>query len=390
MGKPAVSTPSAAGKKERKKSGKGARARSAVKYKLFTPGPVQVPGYILDELGSKLVYHREEAFSKIFASVQKGLQKVLVTRNDVFVLTASGTGAMEAAVVNLVSPEDKVLVAISGKFGERWRELCIRAGAYVDSLTRPYGESVPPVEVERHLLAADTVKCVFTTLAETSTGALNDIKAIGEICRRLNRILVVDAVAGLGADELRTDAWHVDVVVGGSQKALAVPPGLSFITLSERAWELVQRSKGVRYYFDLQAYRRFAAKGQTPWTPAISLFYGLDAALRRIAKTGVVRYWNSHKQMAQFVRGKMKRLGLELFAAKPSNALTAVKMPVGVDGAKIVEACKGEGFLFANGQANLRGKIVRIGHMGPVSKSSMTRALACFRKQFLKAAGRAH
>ena len=359
------------------------------KYKLFTPGPVQVPAYILRELSAKLVYHREEAFGDIYASVRKGLQKLLMTKNEVYVLTASGTGAMETAVANLVSPQDKVLAVIAGKFGERWRELCIRFGAYVDSLTRPYGESVPPIEIERRLLATDTIKCVFTTLTETSTGALNDVKAFGEICHRLNRILVVDAVAGIGADELRTDAWNVDVVVGGSQKALAVPPGLSFISLSERAWEMVAETKRTRYYFDLRAYRRFAAKGQTPWTPAISLYYGLDAALKQITKTGVVKYWKSHEQMAEFVRSSIRRLGLELFPEKPSNALTVIRMPAGVDGSKLVEACKKEGFLFANGQANLRGKIVRIGHMGPISKALMRRALLCFRRHFLKAAGRA-
>ncbi|HDQ98845.1 MAG TPA: alanine--glyoxylate aminotransferase family protein, partial [candidate division WOR-3 bacterium] len=211
------------------------------KYRLFTPGPVNVPDSILQLMSSELVYHREESFSKLYASVQKGLQKMMVTGNEVYVLTSSGTGAMEAAVANLVLPNEKALVATVGRFGERWRELCIRFGAYIDVLSRPYGESVPPVEVERHLRSTDTIKCVFTTLTETSTGALNDIKAIGEICRRLNRYLVVDAIAGLGADELRMDDWHVDCVVGGSQKAVGVPPGLAFISLSERAWELAGR-----------------------------------------------------------------------------------------------------------------------------------------------------
>ncbi len=354
------------------------------KYKLFTPGPVQVPDWIRGELAAELVYHREESFGRIHASVVKKLQKLMMTENEVYVLTASGTGAMEAAVANLVSPGDKVLVAISGKFGERWRELCLRFGAYVDTLAMPYGKSVVPVEVERHLRATETIKCVFTTLTETSTGALNDIKAFGEICHRLNRVLVVDAVAGLGADELRTDSWNVDVVVGGSQKALAVPPGLSFVAMSERAWELVERSKGVRYYFDLKAYRRFAEKGQTPWTPAISLYYGLDAALGRVVKTGVVKYWKSHRQMAGFVRGKIKRLGLDLFPDEPSNALTVIRMPSGVDGAKLVDRCmKKDGVLFANGQANMRGRIVRIGHMGPLTRAAMERALSSFRRAYL-------
>jgi len=360
------------------------------KYQLFTPGPVQVPDYVLREMGAPLIYHREESFSRLLGSVTKGLQRLLVTKNDVYVLTSSGTGAMEAAVANLVLPGEKVLVATAGRFGERWRELCLRFGAYVDNLKAPYGKSIPAVELERHLRATETIKCVFTTLTETSTGAVNDIKAFGKVCHRLNRILVVDAVAGLGADELRTDAWYADVVVGGSQKALAVPPGLAMITMSPRAWELAERQKGTRYYFDLKAYRRFAkSKGQTPWTPAISQCCAMDVALKRSLKGGVAAYWRRHRKMADHVRGFVAKLGLELYPENPSNGLTVVRMPEGVDGAKLVEACKKDGFLFANGQAELRGKMVRIGHMGPVSMAAMNRALASFKKHYTKLARQA-
>jgi len=359
------------------------RLRNRPKYRLFTPGPVQVPDFIRNELAAELIYHREASFGKLFDSVRRKLQKVMVTKNDVYVLTSSGTGAMEAAVANLVSPGDKVLVAVAGKFGERWRELCIRFGGYVDSLAMPYGQSVDPVEVERRLRVTDQAKCVFTTLTETSTGALNDIKAFGEICHRLDRVLVVDAIAGLGADQLRTDAWRVDCVVGGSQKSLAVPPGLAFITLSERAWELAGRCKASRFYFDLKAYRRFAEKGQTPWTPAISLFYGLDVALERVTRIGMTKYWAQHKRMADFVRGRVKQLGLELFCRQPSNALTVIRMPEGLDGTKLVADClKRDGLLFANGQAEMRGKIVRIGHMGPITRAAMDRALASFGRAY--------
>lgn len=355
------------------------------KYKLFTPGPVLVPDDIREVLAGDLVYHREETFGKLYESVRNGLQKVFMTRHDVYVLTASGTGAMEAAVCNLIGQGDKVLVVTAGKFGERWRELCMRFGGYVDTLSMPYGSSVPPVEVERHLLSNELAKCVFTTLTETSTGAVNDINAYGEICRRLNRILVVDAVAGLGADELRMDDWKVDVACGGSQKALAVPPGLAFITAGPRAWELIENGKRTRYYFDLKAYRNFAARGQTPWTPAISLFYGVDMALKKLGKSGITGYWKRHKRMADYVRSYVKRLGLELFPDCPSNALTVIKMPEGVDGARIVAGCKNDGFLFGNGQGEMRGRIVRIGHMGPVKLAVMDKALACFKKHYRKA-----
>jgi len=353
------------------------------KYKLFTPGPVDVPDYVLRDVGAELIYHREDSFAKLYGSVRKGLQKLMVTENEVYVLTCSGTGAMEAAVANLVLPGEKALVATAGKFGERWRELVIRYGGYVDTLSQPYGEALSPLELERHLRATESVKCVFATLTETSTGVVHDIKAFGEVCHRLNRVLVVDAVAGLGADELLTDKWRVGVVVGGSQKALAVPPGLGFVAVSPRAWELVNRHRGTRFYFDLKAYKRYwETKGQTPWTPAISLFYGLDAALKKATRGGVATYWRQHRVMADHVRKFVKGMGLELFPERPSNALTVIRMPEGVDGARVVERCKKDGFLFANGQGEMRGQIVRIGHMGPVGKASMQRALASFKRNY--------
>ena len=352
------------------------------KYKLYTPGPVDVPLEVLKELSSGLVYHREASFAAIFESVRKGLQKLMLTANgEVHLLTASGTGAMEAAVVNLVSPGDKVVVATSGRFGERWREINLRYGAFVDEMSRPYGEPIPPEELERKLLGNDSARCVFTTLTETSTGVLNDIKAFGDVCHRLNRILVVDAVAGLGADELRMDDWHVDFVVGGCQKGLAVPPGVSFVALSERAAERIERAKSPRYYFDLRIARRYAAKGQTSWTPAISIIYALDLSLKRLHRIGMPKYWKPHQQIADMMRAKAAGLGLVLFPKRPSNALTVMRMPEGVDGAKVVDICKTrDRILLANGQGDMRGKIVRIGHMGPVTKVEMTKVFGCFQR----------
>jgi aspartate aminotransferase-like enzyme len=301
------------------------------------------------------------------------------------VLTSSGTGGMEAAVTNLVSPGEKVLVATAGRFGERWREICLRFGAYVDEMSRPYGESIPPEELERRLLANDSARCVFTTLTETSTGALSDIRAFGDICHRLNRILVVDAVAGLGADELRMDDWYVDVVVGGAQKGFAVPPGLAFVALSSRAAERVDKAKAPRFYFDLRAARRYAEKGQTSWTPAISVFYALDLSLKRLNRVGMPRYWKERKAVAEMVRARVAALGLTLFPQHPSNALTVIRMPDGVDGSKIVDICKArDKILLANGQGNMRGRIVRIGHMGPVTGAEMTKVFGCFQRAYRK------
>ncbi|MBM3330237.1 alanine--glyoxylate aminotransferase family protein [candidate division WOR-3 bacterium] len=360
------------------------------KYKLYTPGPVDVPQEFLKELASGLVYHREASFAAIYESVRSGLQKMMLTKGEVHVLTASGTGAMEAAVSNLISPDEKVLVATAGRFGERWREINLRFGAFVDELSRPYGESIPPEELERRLLANDSARCVFTTLTETSTGVLHDVRAFGEICHRLNRILVVDAVAGLGADELRMDDWHVDVVVGGSQKGLAVPPGVSFVALSQRAAERVDRARAPRYYFDLRIARRYAAKGQTSWTPAISIIYALDLSLKRLNRTGMQKYWKAHREIGDLMRAKATALGLELFPKRASNSLTVMKMPQGVDGVKVVDICKKrDKILLANGQGDMRGKIVRIGHMGPVTKVEMAKVFGCFQRALKQVRGRA-
>jgi aspartate aminotransferase-like enzyme len=278
-----------------------------------------------------------------------------------------------------------VLVATCGKFGQRWNEICMRYGTYIDELSYRYGQSVPPEELERRLRTDDAARYVFTTLTETSTGALIDIKAFGEICRRNNRILVVDAVAGLGADKLKMDEWNVDVVCGASHKALFCPPGLSFIAVNERAWEIMQRARSPRYYFDLRLYKQFAEKGQTPWTPAISLFFALNCALERILKIGVERTWEKHRMLAESLRTKISRLGLEFMPDKPSNALTVIKMPEGIDGSEIVDIAKRQKkILFANGQAELRGKIVRIGHMGAFGKSDINRAFAAFKGVFIQ------
>uniref|UniRef100_A0A7C6A9I2 Alanine--glyoxylate aminotransferase family protein n=1 Tax=candidate division WOR-3 bacterium TaxID=2052148 RepID=A0A7C6A9I2_UNCW3 len=352
------------------------------KYTLFTPGPTEVPDFIYDAVSKPLIYHREQAFTEIYAALETKMKKLLKTKSSVYFLTASGTGAMETAVCNLVSYHDRVLVASCGKFGQRWNEICIRFGTYVDLLQVPYGQSVPPDDLERRLRTDDTCRLVFTALTETSTGAVQDIKAFGEICRKNNRILIVDAIAGLGVDEFKMDEWKVDVVCGASQKGLFSPPGLAFIALNERAWEIVEKTRSPRYYFDLKLYKQFAEKGQTPWTPAISLFFALDCALNRILKVGIEKTWQRHRSQAEFLRAKIKKLGLEFLPEHPSNALTVIKMPEGVDGSKIVEMAKRKKILFANGQAELKGKIVRIGHMGAINKTDLNRAFKVFKAVF--------
>lgn len=352
------------------------------KYTLFTPGPTHVPDEILAEMSRPLVYHREESFKEILTQAIKDLKRVFRTRGDVYVLTASGTGAMEAAVANLLSPGDNAIVAICGRFGERWRELVMRYGGYADVITMPYGKSVPPEEVERKVKTNDNARLVFTTLTETSTGAVNDIRAFGKICRTYNRILVVDAIAGLGADPLSMDDWQVDVVCGAAQKAFACPPGLAFIAVNDRAWEVAEKCRAPRLYFDLRQYRRwFQEKGQTPWTPAISIFYALNRALGQMLEAGIDEVWARHKRVAEYLRKRVAEEELQLLPENPSNALTVIKMPEGVDGSVIVRTVlERERLLLANGQADLHRKIVRIGHMGSISKTEVGRAFDAFLK----------
>jgi len=357
------------------------------KYTLYTPGPTEVPETILKATAQPLAYHREASFSEIYSATVKELRKIFITTGRIFVLTSSGTGAMEAAVANLVSRNDKALVVICGKFGERWRELLLRYGAYVRNLEVRYGKSIAPEELERKLKTDDSIKYVFTTLTETSTGALLDIKSFGNICHKLNRHLIVDCVAGLGADEFRMDDWHVSVAVGASQKALSAPPGLAFIAVSEPAWQIMKNCRTPKYYFDLQIAEKFALKNQTPWTPAISILNGLHIALTNVNKKGIKKVWQEHLQIAEFVRKYIADMNLEIFPDYPSNALTVIKIPEGFDGAKIVEYIKiRHKILFANGQAEMRGKVVRIGHMGYFTKPGITKALNAFKSGYQKIA----
>lgn len=358
-------------------------------YTLFTPGPIQIPGWVYRELSLPLVYHREERFYRLLTEVRKGLKSIFKTDSEVFLLTGSGTGGMEAAVVNLVSPGDLVLVASCGRFGDRWVDLCQNFGARVRSQRVELGRSVDPQAVEDALRAEPEIRFVFTTLTETSTGALNDLQALGRIVRAQERILVVDAVAGLGADEFRMDEWGLDLAVAGSQKALAAPPGIAILAVGERALRLIERAKAPRFYWDLRKYRTSLERRQTPYTPAIPVLYALRATLRRLEREGVEGAWARHHQAAQFFRERVARLGLGLLPESPSNALTVVRMPQGVDGREVVEFAKRRHrILFANGQGELSGRVVRIGHMGWIPRRELERAWRAFKEAMEAMRGR--
>jgi len=346
-----------------------------MKNRLMTPGPVPVPSDALLAMAQPMVHHRTEEFEKIIAEVTDGLKYVFQTENDVIMFSASSTGAMESAVVNLLSPGDHALVIGGGKFGERWVEICEAYNIGFHFLDVEWGMPVDLERVRDKLESDGAIKCVYATLCETSTGVVHDIEGLGKIIKASNvkrqasnaeHLLVVDAVSGLAAVDLQTDNWHVDVVVSGSQKGLVTPPGLAFISLNERAWAAVEEAKLPRYYFDLRKARESLAKHQTPFTCSVSLILALRESLAQIKREGLANILARHARLAEATRAGVNALGLELFAASsPSNAVTAVKVPEGVDGKALVKLIRDRyGVTFAGGQDKLAGKIFRIAHLG--------------------------
>lgn len=352
------------------------------RYTLFTPGPVDVPEEVLKETSCPLLYHRENAFGELYNAVTENLKKILGAQAcDIFIFTASGTGAMEATCCNLLSLKDRPIVAVSGKFGERWLELCHTYGLDPIVVTAEYGRSITPHQLEEALSKTSESTVVLTTLAETSTGALNDIRQFGVISKKYKAYLVVDGVAGLGADYCHQDDWNIDALVGASQKALMAPPGIAFVSLSKRAVERTNSSDLPKYYFNIKTYEKFRSKNQTPFTPAITILCGLNKGLNMIIEKGLEENFKKHADMADYVRKRVIEMGFKLMPENPSNALTVLKMPVGMDSTRIITRIKEEhGILFANGQAHLRGTIIRIGHMGNYSIDKLRSALDVLEK----------
>ncbi|MFQ5826564.1 MAG: pyridoxal-phosphate-dependent aminotransferase family protein [Dehalococcoidia bacterium] len=337
------------------------------KKHLLAPGPTPLFPGAVQEMSGPIVHHRTPEFASILEEVREGLKYLFQTDNDVLLFCSSGTGAMEGAVTNFLSPGDKALVVKGGKFGERWGELCQAYGVEVVAIEVPWGQAADPQEVAARLRRCPEAKAVFVQASETSTGACHGVQAIGEIVRDHERtILVVDAITALGVFPLQTDAWGLDVVVAGSQKALMLPPGLALVGVSQKAWRLAEEARLPRYYFDFQKERQALAKNQNAYTPAISLVMGLREVLREIKREGLEAIFSRHERLARATRAAMKALGLELYAPdSPSPAVTAVKVPPGVDGAAIPKVLREEfGIMIAGGQDRARGKIFRITHMG--------------------------
>jgi serine---pyruvate transaminase len=344
-------------------------AQPYIKQYLMTAGPTPIPPEVSNAMAQPMLYHRAPAFVEIYARCLERLRHVFQTRNDVLVFSASGSGGMESAVANLVRAGQPAAVARCGKFGERWKELCEAFGAPVVDLDVEWGRRVEPEDLDRLLSENDGVEIVFTTLSETSTGVVNDVQALTEVAHGHGALIAVDAVSGIGAVPCPQDEWGVDVVVAGSQKALMCPPGLGFASPNEAALARASQVAGGRYYLDWQR----AVEGQrkdppdSPFTPAVSLFLGLDVALRMIEEEGLDEVFARHALLGRATREAAKALELELFGPEDdgANVVTAIRVPDGVDGAKVPKLMRDKyGITIAGGQSGLKGKIVRIAHCG--------------------------
>ena len=348
---------------------------------LFTPGPTPIPSDALLAMAQPIDYHRSENAIALIKDVLEKLKHVFQTENDVLFLTSSGTGAMDGAVANLLCRDDKVIVIRSGKFGERWSEICEAYGIKVIPIDVAWGDSVAPETVKSKLTDHPNVKAVFATLCETSTGALHDIEALARLTQSGPTLLVVDAVSALGADDLQMDNWGVDVVVSCSQKGLMTPPGLAFAVLNRRAWEAAEQSNLPKYYFDFRKAHQRGLEGSVPYTPAITLLTALQCALNHICAEGIRNTIARHKRLALATRSAIKAIRLPLFATSPANTLTSIRLPEEIDGKTFVKMMREKhGITYAGGQGDLSGKILRIAHLGWMNENDVIVAISAFER----------
>ena len=342
------------------------------KNRLFTPGPTPLLPSAQVAMASYGAHHRTADFRNLFTKVLADLKDFIGTRNDVLVLSCSGTGLMEASISNLVSPGDKVLVLTAGKFGERWVSLARAFACQVETVSAAYGETFSVEEVKRKL--TPDIRCAYVQATESSTGARHDVEAVARLVRALpDTLLIVDAITGLGTTHFDVDGCGIDVIIGGSQKALMIPPGLAYGAISERAWQRMETASLPRYYFDLRKERKAAAKAETAYTPATSLFAGLAAALDYVRQLGNGDLAAGRQALvenaelcAAMTRAGVEALGLKLFApTSPAAALTAVAAPPEADSTAICKHFRDRfGAVVANGQGDMKGQLFRIAHIG--------------------------
>lgn len=351
---------------------------------LLTPGPTPLPPQVCEALAKPIIHHRTPQFQAILKEAAEGLRYVFQTKSDVFIFSSSGTGTMEAAVANLLSPGDTAITVEGGKFGERWTELCRAYGIKTEVIKVEWGKAVSAEAISSKLKAQGSkVKAVFVTLCETSTGVTTDIKAIAEVVKDTQAVLAVDAISGLGVIDLKTDDWAVDVVVSGSQKGLMLPPGLGFISISPKAWPLIAESKSPRYYFDLRMAKKAWESTDTAFTTSVSLVVALNAALKMLKEEGLENVFSRCRKMADALRAAVRALGLKLFADEScaSDAITAACVPAGIDGEKLVKTMRDSyGITIAGGQAELKGKTFRVATMGYLNEFDIILALSCLEK----------
>lgn len=345
---------------------------------LLAPGPTAIPPEVLLKMAEPIIHHRNPLFEEVMADVREGLKHLFGTKNEVLILTSSGTGAMEGAVTNMLAAGDRALCVRSGKFGERWTEICQAYGIEAKNLDIPWGDQLDPAEIEKILKTTPGIRAVYMQATETSTGARFPVKEVAAIVRNFpETILVVDGITGVGVFELPMDEWGIDVLISGSQKALMLPPGLAFAGISDKAWAAGKRSNLPRFYFNWASELKNLQKNQTNFTPAISLIIGLRESLKIIREEGLENVFKRIDLLARATREGAMALGLEIFAKTPSPAVTAIVAPEGIDGQAIYKKMwQDYGVTGAGGQDQLKGRVFRIATLGWADKYDVITAVA--------------
>jgi len=345
--------------------GSGSATRSFTRPRLFTPGPVEIPIRILRALSQVPPHHRTEAFREVYKRVTEDLRWLHQTQGEVLMLAASGSGAMESAVVNLMPPGRKALCLVGGKFGERWANICKAYGIAYEAIEVPWGHAIPVAEVEKRLDADAGIAAVFGTHSETSTATLHDAQGLARATRPRKRLLVLDAITSLGVHPLAQDEWGVDVVVTGSQKGLMSPPGIATVSLAPWALDAIEGERAPRFYWDLRKARKSLPLGESAFTPAVSLVFAVGEALTMMKEEGLANVHARHRRLGAAVRAGAQAVGWTLFSKSPADSVTALEPPAGVDASAVVKRLRDtHGITVAGGQDHMKGKMLRIGHMG--------------------------
>ena len=335
------------------------------KQRLLTPGPTPLLPQALHAMMGADIHHRTEDFRQLYKSVLADMKTVMGTQNDVIILVSSGTGALEASAVNFLSPGDAVLILSAGKFGERWENVAKAYGLRAVTLKSPYGEVVSPERVASALAENPDIRAVMLQASETSTGSAHDVQAIAALVKKTPAILVLDAITGLGTMPLDIDGWGLDIVVGGSQKAFMIPPGISFLSISQKAWALNESAKLPRFYFDLKRELKNAVNGESAWTPNTSLLLAMAESLKYIKALGMDKLVANAQMLARAMRTAASALGLEVFSSAPGGSVTAIRAPQGMNSGVIVKEFRQRfGAIITNGQGEMQGQIFRIAHLG--------------------------